>query len=581
MAFDYITSGTPTIPAPTQPALAFDKDNNLVYVSTKPSLSNAPAWVMVGGIGTNPAGATTQLQYNDGGSFGADANLVWNKTAQQLTLTGNAVFQRTFNPPAVDAQFDNLSVILSVNSASNYTSNLSNLRSSVMVSGAGNYGQVNGLFVDVVCSATGTTGTIQHALLLDGPAGGTVSLAQCAYTNYATSGANTTESRNVAGTIAATSGGVTSLNSNLYGSTFINNATEITDNAGVRIVGPVFGGGASDAVIVANYGVYIGPQVSGAQTFGPITQVAEDGANVVTITAAGTYFVGQKLVLNGLTTRTDLNFNSYGEPVVVTGTDGSTFFRFDDIGTFGAYGPAADTGSVTGRNLQPWGIFEASALEKNALGSINIGGQFGPLVSAGVGDPEGVLAAPIGSVYLRQDGTPGATLYVKQATAGNTGWDSVSPISLQTNGTPNSTPTLLNLVEGTGIHLVEAAGSVTVSTQGVIGVASGSVAGTTTGNFGPTVLQTGGTPANQQILQFYIGVVTAGAGGTTITVTISWNDGAAKTRTIVNALAADSTNSSASVSIPLFLANGQNLSITITSAGAASYAYMAQVQNSV
>jgi len=40
----------------------------------------------------------------------------------------------------------------------------------------------------------------------------------------------------------------------------------------------------------------------------------------------------------------------------------------------------------------------------------------------GVGDPNGVVTAPVGSVYTRRDGTPGATLYVKESGAGAQGW---------------------------------------------------------------------------------------------------------------------------------------------------------------
>jgi hypothetical protein len=44
-------------------------------------------------------------------------------------------------------------------------------------------------------------------------------------------------------------------------------------------------------------------------------------------------------------------------------------------------------------------------------------------VFAGAGSPEGVLAAPVGSLYLRSDGGAATTLYVKETgAAGNTGW---------------------------------------------------------------------------------------------------------------------------------------------------------------
>lgn len=53
--------------------------------------------------------------------------------------------------------------------------------------------------------------------------------------------------------------------------------------------------------------------------------------------------------------------------------------------------------------------------------SIGIG-QNNVTISTGTGTPEGSLAAPVGSVYLREDGGAGTTLYVKQSGTGNTGW---------------------------------------------------------------------------------------------------------------------------------------------------------------
>jgi hypothetical protein len=41
---------------------------------------------------------------------------------------------------------------------------------------------------------------------------------------------------------------------------------------------------------------------------------------------------------------------------------------------------------------------------------------------AGAGSPEGVVSAPVGSFYLRSDGAPGSTFYVKESGSGNTGW---------------------------------------------------------------------------------------------------------------------------------------------------------------
>ena len=47
----------------------------------------------------------------------------------------------------------------------------------------------------------------------------------------------------------------------------------------------------------------------------------------------------------------------------------------------------------------------------------------GTLVVPGSGDPEGKVAAPIGTLYLRRDGDTGTTLYVKEDDDnGTTGW---------------------------------------------------------------------------------------------------------------------------------------------------------------
>lgn len=42
--------------------------------------------------------------------------------------------------------------------------------------------------------------------------------------------------------------------------------------------------------------------------------------------------------------------------------------------------------------------------------------------TSGTGTPEGVLVAPVGSLFTRTDGGAGTTLYCKESGAGNTGW---------------------------------------------------------------------------------------------------------------------------------------------------------------
>lgn len=54
--------------------------------------------------------------------------------------------------------------------------------------------------------------------------------------------------------------------------------------------------------------------------------------------------------------------------------------------------------------------------------AINFAGNGGAVWRCGAGTPEGVVTAPVGSLYTRTDGGAGTTLYVKESGAGNTGW---------------------------------------------------------------------------------------------------------------------------------------------------------------
>ena len=69
-----------------------------------------------------------------------------------------------------------------------------------------------------------------------------------------------------------------------------------------------------------------------------------------------------------------------------------------------------------------WGAFPdpggggVYADQKVLIGALTRG------VFQGAGSPNSVLAASIGSLYLRTDGGASTTLYVKESGSGNTGW---------------------------------------------------------------------------------------------------------------------------------------------------------------
>lgn len=54
---------------------------------------------------------------------------------------------------------------------------------------------------------------------------------------------------------------------------------------------------------------------------------------------------------------------------------------------------------------------------------MTLGSSAGPTIQSGTGSPLGVVSAPVGSIYLRNDGGAATSLYVKESgAAGNTGW---------------------------------------------------------------------------------------------------------------------------------------------------------------
>jgi hypothetical protein len=68
--------------------LWYDPVTNKIYVSDGSTPGGIP--VAGGGSGNGtPGGANTQIQFNDAGTFGATANLTYNKATNQLTLNGN------------------------------------------------------------------------------------------------------------------------------------------------------------------------------------------------------------------------------------------------------------------------------------------------------------------------------------------------------------------------------------------------------------------------------------------------------------------------------------------------------------
>lgn len=94
-------------------------------------------------------------------------------------------------------------------------------------------------------------------------------------------------------------------------------------------------------------------------------------------------------------------------------TNGVDRVQFNE--TNSGWYPTADNTYDSGITSQRW---RASYAEKVFAGPAS-SGQFW---TSGAGTPEGVVTAPVGSLYTRSDGGATTTLYVKTSGSGNTGW---------------------------------------------------------------------------------------------------------------------------------------------------------------
>jgi hypothetical protein len=80
-------------------------------------------------------------------------------------------------------------------------------------------------------------------------------------------------------------------------------------------------------------------------------------------------------------------------------------------------------------------------------------------IKFGTGSPEGVVTATVGKVFLRTDGSPGVTMYIKETGSGNTGWQAVST-AIQVNTQTGTAYTLVLSDAGKVVEMNNAAANV-------------------------------------------------------------------------------------------------------------------------
>lgn len=131
-------------------------------------------------------------------------------------------------------------------------------------------------------------------------------------------------------------------------------------------------------------------------------------------------------------------------------------------------------------SLQEWQNSAGTALlAVDSAGTMRIGSTTGPLFRSGSGSPEAVVTAPVGSLYLRTDGSTSTTAYVKESGVGNTGWVATGAAGAGTVPTSRSIATTAPLAGG-GDLSADRTLTVADATTGAVGVVrlAGDLAGT-------------------------------------------------------------------------------------------------------
>jgi hypothetical protein len=90
------------------------------------------------------------------------------------------------------------------------------------------------------------------------------------------------------------------------------------------------------------------------------------------------------------------------------------------------FGGGVFTVAWPGSNITPVGLSQTQTLTNKTLDAPTITGALslpgGVLIITGTGDPESVIAAPVGSTFHRTDDGATSSFYVKESGGGDTGW---------------------------------------------------------------------------------------------------------------------------------------------------------------
>lgn len=202
----------------------------------------------------------------------------------------------------------------------------------------------------------------------------------------------------------------------------------VTDplNGGVRALyilppansGRIYFGKSGQALYSLNFGYVSGFESCPAIVFGSGLTVASTSNTFINRGGGGTEIGANHPTGYGLDVYQDNSFNS-----AVIGHRALNVHRSDGLTLFGV---STTRTSWEGINLAWDGTrYNVKPVAGSGGGTVRTAAYYttgSVFWASGSGSPEGVVTAPVGSLYTRTDGGSSTTLYVKESGSGDTGW---------------------------------------------------------------------------------------------------------------------------------------------------------------
>ena len=310
------------------------KTDNLLY-------ANGTAWSMGGGGGT-PGGTNTQIQFNDGSSFGGNANLTFDKATSILTITGNVIASNAnLGNLATANYFSGSGNLLSNIQGSNVTGAVAYATTANSVSGSNVSGEVSYAATANSVAGGNVTGAVAYATTANSVAGGNVSgqvsnalIAGTVYTNaqpnitsvgtlasLSVSGNANIGNIALTGTIVAGTGSGGNISGVDYATAnfFVGNGSLLSSITGANVTGEVSYAATANSVAGSN----VSGQVSNALVSGTVyTNAQPNITSVGTLTSlsvSGNALVTGNLIVDGTTTYVNTTNIIVQDPIIEQG----------------------------------------------------------------------------------------------------------------------------------------------------------------------------------------------------------------------------------------------------------------------